>query len=245
MSRRKVHPLAVPLLVALFITAAWTVGSWWKIPSYVWETEGIEMPAGAKTVTVKVRGMECRHASLGLKELLFGREDRYAVKGYLKTLLFPSPGAGDMVVTWDPAQASLRDIARAVKYDRRGQETAAYRVLLEIKPDLSSPAALFASLTRAFNDRHEELFRACHAPGALGGVDFEKLIAAYGDLFLEGFRPRGEPDAAGLVAVQAISAGAPVSLREYGIPLEQVKLERTARGWMVADAKWQALYRQP
>jgi hypothetical protein len=142
-----------------------------------------------------------------------------------------------MIVTFDPGQTDVRRIARAVKLDRDGQETV-YRVLLEAKPDLSSPAAVLHTIARSFEDQHEELFRACHEGGVLRGVDFDALVRTWGELFLEDLKPAGEPDAQGHVRIVGVSLGEDVALKEIGPEMDTLTLRRTDRGWVVIAAEW-------
>ena len=235
--KRRVPAVSIPLLVVLVFLGGWAANKVYRIPTYEWETRGIPRPEGAKTVVLKVAGLRCRHSSLGMKELLFGRKDRAAVKGYLKVRIFPAPGAGEMEVTFDPAKTSVQEIARAVKMDARGQYSD-YRVLLEEKPDLSSPAALLHSLARALEDRNEELFRACHEDGDIGDAEFGALAKTWGELFLEDLEPAGPPDAKGWVKVLGVVGGEGVPLDDLGCSLTKIRLEKTPKGWLVARADW-------
>lgn len=235
--RRRVPALAIPGLVLLTFAGAWAASRFFRIPSFTWETAQIPLPERAESATLRVRGLKCRHASEPLEGLLFGRTDTNAVDGYLRVLVFPSPGVGEMLVTFDPQRTSREKIARAVKLDARGQETA-YRVLLEIQADRTSPAALLGAIALSLEEQNEELFRACHERGALAGVDFEALVAAWGGLFLEGLRPAGEPDAENRIGLLGVTAGEAFPLGERTPGFSSMVLARDAGGWRVARAEW-------
>ena len=235
--KRPVPPLVVPFLVALAFLGGWGANRFFPIPTYEWETRGIPRPERTETVTLRVAGLRCRHSSRGMKELLFGRKDPAALKGYLKVRIFPAPGAGEMEVTFDPARTDVKKIARAVKMDARGQYSP-YRVILEEKPDLSSPAALLHSLAKALEDRNEDLFRACHQEGALKGVDFSSLARTWADLFLEDFQARGKPDRKGWVKLLGVVGGEGVPLDDLGCGPSRIRIVKTSRGWLVAQADW-------
>jgi hypothetical protein len=225
----------VPSAVTLAFFGAWVVSTYFPIPSYDWSTEGIAAPPEAVTVTVKVRGLKCRHASEGMHGLLFDREDALAPQGYLRAVIYPSPGAGDMILTYDPAQTNLQKLARAVKLDADGQETE-FRMLLEVKPDLSSPASLLREIAKSFEAQHEELFAACHVGGH--GARFEALVDAWGELFFEGLAVLKGPDAEGWIELAGISVGDQISLADYGVEMTRLRVAKTDKGWQVAEADW-------
>ena len=235
--KRPLSPLLVPLLVVSAFLGALGANRIYRIPTYEWETKGIPRPARTETVVLRVAGLKCRHSSVGMKDLLFGRKDRAAVRGYLKVRIFPSPGAGEMEVTFDPAATNVKKIAGAVKMDDRGQYSP-YRVLLEEKPDLSTPKALLHSLARAMEDRNEDLFHACHEGGAWAGADFTALCRTWGELFLEDLTPAGEPDAEGWVKILGVVGGEGMPLDDLGCSLTRIRLVKTTKGWLVAEADW-------
>ncbi len=235
--KRHVPWTLVPLLVALAFAGALLADRAFRIPTFEWETRGIPRPAEVKTVTLKVAGLKCRHSSLGMRDLLFGRKDPAAVKGYLKVRIFPAPGAGEMEVTFDPSKTSVKEIARAVKMDERGQYSN-FRVLLEEKPDLSSPEGLLHSLARALDGRNQDLFRACHLGGNTGGADFPALCRTWQELFLEDLKPRGKPDPQGWVKILGVIGGEGTPLDDLGCTMTKLRLVRTSKGWLVAQADW-------
>ena len=237
MSAFHVPRLVVPSAVTLAFAGAYAVSTWFPIPSFDWMSEGIEVPAITETVELRVKGLKCRHGSEAMHPLLFGREDARAPQGYLRAVIYPSPGVGKMYLTYDPAKTDLRKIANAVKLDPNGLETE-FRILLEVKPDLSSPESVLAELARSFDSQHEELFLGCHVAGAAEGVDFAALVAAWGELFFEGLAPMGAPGADGTVQLAAISVGDKISLEDYGVAMTSLRLEKTAKGWQVAAAEW-------
>lgn len=236
MSHRVPLPI-VPVLVVAAFFGAWLVSEVFPIPSFDWRTEATPAPATAQTVSLRVRGLKCRHSSEPMQDLLFGREDGLAIEGYLRAVLYPAPGVGEMQVTFDPAKTDVRRIAKAVKLDRDGQETV-YRVLLEVRPDLSSPAALLRTLARAFEEQHAELFFACHWPEAGRGVDFDRLVAAWNDLFLEDLVLVEGPDAAGRVQFAGISVGDRIKLTDLGSKMDSLVVKQSDEGWLVSSAAW-------
>ena len=235
--RRRVPWAAVPLLVALAFAGALAANRFFRIPSFEWETRGIPRPERTETVVLRVAGLKCRHSSLGMKDLLFGRTDPSAVKGYLRVRVYPAPGAGEMEVTFDPKATSVEKIARAVKMDPRGQYTE-YRVLLDVKPDLSSPKGVLHSLAKALEDRNEELFSACHRGGSWSGGDFGTLCKTWEELFLEDLVPAGPPDGEGWVKVLGVVGGEGVPLDDLGCGPVRIRLVKTGEGWKVAEADW-------
>lgn len=236
MNARAVSPVWVPVLVAATFVGAWQASERFRIPSFDWETTDIEVPADATTASLRVRGLKCRHSSLPIEDLLFGRTDAHAVPGYLRAKIFPAPGVGEMEVTYDPDATDPQAIARAVKLDRHGQETD-YRVLLDLGADTATPAALLSSLARAFEEQNQELFEACHVPGAARG-DFLRLVGVWGELFLEDLAPVGAVADDGRVELAGVMAGDPLPFTQLGLGKFAMRLQRTADGWRVAEADW-------
>lgn len=240
MRARRVPMSVVPAAVTAAFFGAWFVSRHAPIPSFDWVTSAITMPAHARTTTLRVRGLECRHRSLQLQPLLFERSDARAIPGYLRVVVYPSPGIGEMIVTYDPEQTDPVQIARAVRLDAKGLETE-FRVLLDVAPDLGSPEALLASIAKSLESQHEELFLACHVAGGDGGVDFERLVAAWGELFFDGLAPRGEPDSEGWVELAGLSVGDRIPFADYGLALTRVRLEQREGQWRVTQADWAKL----
>jgi hypothetical protein len=234
---RRVPLSSVPVAVVAAFFGAWLVSEVFPIPSFDWRTEATPAPATVRTVSLRVRGLKCRHSSEPMHDLLFGREDGLRIEGYLRAVLYPAPGVGEMQVTFDPARTDVRRIAKAVKLDRDGQETV-YRVLLEVKPDRSSPAALLRTLARALEEQHAELFFACHRPEVGRGVDFDRLVTAWNDLFLEDLVLVSGPDASGRVRFAGTSVGAKIRLRDLGSKMDSLVVEKSDEGWLVSDAAW-------
>ena len=237
MSALHVPRLAVPTAVSLAFFGAYAVSTWFPIPSFDWVTEGVEAPPSAETVELRVKGLKCRHSSEQMHSLLFGREDARAPRGYLRAVIYPSPGVGKMYLTYDPEKTDLQKIAQAVKLDSDGLESE-FRILLDVEPDLSSPKSVLAEIAKSFDSQHEELFLACHVDGAASGVDFAALVAAWGDLFFEGLAPLGEPAADGTVRLAGISVGDTIPVADFGVAMTSLRLTKTAKGWKVAAADW-------
>ncbi len=237
MKPRKIPASIVPVMVVLAFFFAWLVSTYFPIPSFDWKTEDIPVPANAKTVTLRVRGLKCRHSSQTMEPLLFFRQDDLKLEGYLRAVIYPEPGVGTMHLTYDPAKCDLRRVAKAVKLDSNGQESK-FRVLLEVKVDRSSPTTLLHSLAESFEAQHEELFRACHKDGALGDVDFLRLVEVWGELFLEDLIPASEPDAQGRIKLLGLSVGDKIPMEDLVPELGMFVLEKTPAGWTIASAKW-------
>ena len=227
--------VAVPFLAGGLIFLSWFASSNFKIATFTWETEGISKPKNLKTEVVKVIGMKCRHSSMGIKDLLFGRNDDLKIEGYLKVRVFPAPKAGDLEVTYDPSKTSIEKIAKAIKINDKGSETP-YRVILHIKPDLSSPDSLLKTLSKALDDSNQELFDACHEPGRVS-YDFSRLVQVWRALFLEELR--GDFDEkTGVLKLKGVIGGDAVPLNEIGIPMKSIKITKTNKGWKIIEADW-------
>ncbi len=238
MRHMRVSPYTVPGLVGSIFLLTWTAGNWFPIPSFDWNTKSIEVPAKSETVSLRVKGMKCRHSSMPIEGLLFGREDKLALRGYLRAVIYPAPGAGELQVTYDPKFCNPRKIANAIKYDRYGQESK-YRVLLDVKPNRSSVAALLKSLAQAFSDEHEELFWACHAKELEGSADFGQLLATWKELFLDGLSYEQGPDGKGSeVSLQGISLDEKLPFAELGVKMRTLRVEKRSGGWIITAAKW-------
>ncbi len=241
MSSVKTSRLLIPFLAAASIACAWGASKVFRISTFTWETEGVKEKGDLETVTLKVAGLRCRHSSLGIKPLLFGRKDALKIEGYLKVRIFPAPGAGEMEVTFDPGKTSVERIARAIKIDPKGYETP-YRVILHVKPDLSSPGALLKTLARALEDSNRELFQACHEMDTRA-FDFQAITSAWRALFLEGLEGKAREKAGAEamdVELMGVIGGEPVPLEDLGVPMTRIKIRKTAEGWKIAEADWKS-----
>ncbi len=237
MSAIRIPTLIVPGLVATTFLTAWIAGTWFAIPAFVWSTSDVTPPANLVKADLLVSGMKCRKSSQKLHRLLFGRVDDNRIDGYLRTVLFPAPGAGHLEVSYDPTQTDLARITQAIQLDREGLETT-FRVQVELKADLSSPKALLHTLALALDHKDQDLFERCHAGSAGTRVDFAKLSAAWKDLFLEDLIPAGPVDKDGRVEVQGLSVGDRIPLEDLAPGIGPFVLKNQGPTWRILKADW-------
>jgi ferredoxin len=81
------------------------------LPSFV-QSFG-ERPAQSATLSLHVRGVNCRHSTEVFVQTL-RRDDEYRVRGYLRIEAWPEPGTGAVRVIYDPARTSETAIKRAI-----------------------------------------------------------------------------------------------------------------------------------
>jgi hypothetical protein len=240
MNAIRVAPAVIPTLVAGAFLSAWIAGTWYAIPSFAWSTSDIPEPANVATVNLSVKGMRCRKSSQKLHGLLFDRTDDNRVEGYLRAILFPSTGAGRLELSYDPSRTNLAQVARAIGWNKKGLETS-YKVILDLKVDLSSPEALLHSLALSLEHQNEELFHQCHAAGASKDINFAELSAAWKDLFLEDLMPAGEVDNKGRVQIHGLSVGDKIPLEDLAPEIGRFVLERRGESWRIKKANWAKL----
>lgn len=231
-------PLSVvPALVATAFASAWIAGTWFAIPAFDWSTPGVARPTNVVTANLRVRGMKCRKTSQNLHGLLFGRQDDNRIEGYLRAILYPAPGEGQLEISYDPTKTDLDTIIQAIALDPEGMQTR-FQVRVDLEADLSSPTALLHSVALALEHEDEAVFHRCHADGADRAVDFQALCRAWKDLFLEDLLPAGLIDAQARVQIQGLSIGDRIPLEDLVPEMGAFVLSKHGPDWQIKKADW-------
>ncbi len=105
---------ALIAIMLLCVTGAVVAAYVFPIPSFVQVAEGRGAPpAEAATLELQVYNLACR-GNASLFAYFLERDDQGEVPGYLKIEAWPGPGAAEVHVTYDPAQANEAAIKEAI-----------------------------------------------------------------------------------------------------------------------------------
>jgi len=104
-------PITISLTVLLCTSVAVAASYLYPLPSFV-KTRGTA-PGQTAELSLRTSNLGCR-GNANLLYYFLDRDDMFAVPGYLKVEAWPGPGAAQVRVTYDPAQAGETFIQQAI-----------------------------------------------------------------------------------------------------------------------------------
>ena len=117
------QPVAIGLLLVCIggaIAATYAL----PLPSFV-HNRG-QVPAQTATLSLRVRGVVCRHSSEQFVQYL-QRTDEFALRGYLRIEAWPEPSTATVQITFDPTRTNEAALKRAITEPQYDVTTSAWK----------------------------------------------------------------------------------------------------------------------
>ncbi len=104
--------VAILVVILACIGAAVAATYAFPLPSFV-QSRG-DAPAETASVSLEVVGVTCRGSSSDLVDRWLGRDDDYALAGYVKVETWPNPTVARVRVTFDPSRTTAEKVRQAI-----------------------------------------------------------------------------------------------------------------------------------